>query len=296
MNRFLKISFLSFLFISILLVSASYADTFEVFSRNPKLKQKIEEAVNTSYAKLKDFFGDSLSKPAEIFITQNDQEFDSLVGDNFPDWGIAAAIPERNLIILKSPAKYGYLQDLPKVITHELAHIYLGNRVNRQDLPRWLDEGFAMYIAEEWRWSLDLSIAKAVFTSSTLNLTEIDSVNFFGTPKAHLAYLESFLAINYFVQQYGQDNLKELIRHLAQGEDVDSALLETIGLNSPQFSDKFVQNLKQKYNWTNFLDDTLFLWLALAFLVVVFYFMKKSRSNKIMQSWEEEEENWPKEK
>jgi hypothetical protein len=283
------------LLVFVLPPNKNYADTFEVYSLNPKLKQEIEKALEFSYGQLRDFFQDSIIPPASIFITQNDKEFDSLVGGNFPDWGIAAAIPEQNLIVLKSPAKYGYLPDVAKVITHELAHIYLGNKVHRRDLPRWLDEGFAMYMAEEWRWSLDLSMSKAVFTGSILNLAEIDSVNSFNSPKAHLAYLESFLAISYFIQQYGEDNFRKLIYFLAGGKDINSALTQTIGLNHQQFSDEFRGYLKKKYSWISFFGESLFLWLLLAFLIIVFYLMKRFRTKKIIKSWEEEEESWPKE-
>ena len=231
--------------------------------------------------------------PVSIFVTQNDKQFDSLVGENFPDWGVGAAIPSQYLIVVKSPTKHNYLKSIPEVLTHELAHIFLGNKVNRQDLPRWLDEGFAMYIAQEQRWDVALSIAKAVFTNSLVNLTEIDSVNSFNSPKANLAYLESYLAVSYFIQTYGRDGFKELIRNLANGENINSALVKTIGLDYQGFSDEFTQYLKKKYNWTSFFSDNLFLWLILAFLIVMFYFVKKSRTRKIVKSWEEED-NWQK--
>ena len=294
LNKLLRIYCFSILFFLLLPSNKGYAYNFEVHSENPKLKQDIQKTLDSSYRRLSDFFGDSATPQAMVFVTQNDKEFDSLVGGSFPDWGIAAAVPEQNLIVLKSPIKYGYSQDLPRVLMHELAHLYLGNKVNRQNFPRWLDEGFAMYMAEEWRWSLDLSIAKAVFTNSILNLVVIDSVNSFNSPKAHLAYLESFLAINYFIQQYGEDNFKQLINLLAGGKDINSALVQTIGLNHLQFSDEFSQYLKKKYSWISFFSDTFLLWLLLAFLVITFYFMKKMRSRKIMQDWEKEE-SWPKE-
>ena len=294
MNKFLKIYCFCLLFLLLLLASTSHSNVFEVHSQNPKLKQEIEKILNSSYSKLSDFFEDSLTHPVDVFITQNDDEFDSLVGDNFPDWGIAAAVSSHNLIVLKSPSKYGYLKDIYKVTTHELAHIFLGNKVARKNIPRWLDEGFAMYMAEQWRWSLDLSIAKAVFTNSVLDLTEIDSVNAFKTSKAHLAYLESFLAVNYFIQCYGKDGFREFIQNLALGESIDSAFVNTIGLNHQGFSEEFAQHLKKRYNWISFFSESLFLWLLLAFLIVMFYFMKKLRTRKIMKKWEEEE-NWQEE-
>ena len=243
---------------------------------------------------LSDFFGDSLAFPVSIFVTQNDKQFDSLVGENFPDWGVGAAIPSQYLIVVKSPTKHNYFKSLPEVLTHELAHIFLGNKVNRQDLPRWLDEGFAMYIAQERRWDVVLSVAKAVFTGSLVNLTEIDSVNSFNSPKAHLAYLESYLAVNYFIQIYGRDSFKELISNLAGGENINSALVKTIGLDYRRFSDEFAGHLRRKYNWTSFFSDSLLLWLMLAFLIVMLYFVKKSKTKKIVKGWEKEE-HWQKE-
>jgi predicted metallopeptidase len=69
-----------------------------------------------------------------------------------PTWSAAVAYPSSNLIIMKSPRvmKGGHM-NLEKIFKHELTHIAVGRAFRgREEVPRWLDEGLAMYESREW--------------------------------------------------------------------------------------------------------------------------------------------------
>ncbi|MDX1762768.1 MAG: hypothetical protein R3231_00450, partial [bacterium] len=65
-----------------------------------------------------------------------------------PDWAAGLAYPDRNLIILKAPtaARYGTIDPF-RTFRHELAHLVLHQALAGVAIPRWLDEGLAMYEA-----------------------------------------------------------------------------------------------------------------------------------------------------
>ncbi|HEX7400666.1 MAG TPA: peptidase MA family metallohydrolase [candidate division Zixibacteria bacterium] len=246
--------------------------------------------MQTSYAKISGFLEDSLTEVVNVYAVDSEDEFLSLVGGGFPDWGVGCAIPDQNLIILKSPYRFKYYRPFSQVVIHELAHIFLGKYANGKRIPRWLDEGFAMHQSQEWAIGQDIAIARAVLTGSTIPLSDIESVNTFSQNKAELAYTESFLAVSYLYSEYGKGTEKELVTQLANGSSLDIAFLRTIGSNYLSFQLDFEKYLQTKYNWVSILGDTFPLWLGLAFLIVILYFLKRRYTKKTVKEWELEDQ------
>lgn len=263
---------------------------FDIHAHDENLAQEVKVILESSYQKISDFLEDSLTDVVSVYVADTEAEFVSMVGNSFPDWGIGCAIPARNLIILKSPLRFKYYRPFSQVITHELAHIFLGKFSVEKMVPRWLDEGFAMYQSQEWRIGQDIAVARAVLTGSILPLSQIESVNAFKESKAQLAYTESFLAVSYLYGEYGEGTVKELVTHLANGTSLDLAFLRTIGINYLSFQLEFEKYIKTKYNWISFFGDTFLIWIGLAFMIVFLYVLKRRHTRKTLKQWELEEE------
>jgi hypothetical protein len=263
---------------------------FDIYAHDKKVAEDTKVILELAYQKISSFLEDSLTDVVSVYVVDNDVEFHSLVGNSFPDWGVGCAIPEKGVIVLKSPLHFKYYQSFSQVVTHELAHIFLGKFSRGKNIPRWLDEGFAMYQSHEWTIGQDVSVARAVVTGSILPLSQIETVNAFGQSKADLAYTESFLAMSYLYREYGVGTEKELLTQLANGSSIDLAFLRTIGSNYLSFQMEFEKYLKTKYNWVSFLGDTFLYWLGLAFLIVFLYFLKRHYIKKRLKEWELEEQ------
>ena len=263
---------------------------FHIYAHEPDLAGELRGHLQFSYREISSFLDDTLTQVVSVYVVDSDEEFRSMVGGGFPDWGIGCAIPSRNTIILKSPLHFRYGRPFSELVAHELAHIFLGNLAKGAALPRWLDEGFAMQQSREWRIGQDVSVARAVLTGSLLRLSEIESVNAFREAKAQLAYTESFLAVSYLTYEYGEGAIRELVEHLASGSSMDLAFLNSIGSNYLTFQIEFESYIESKYNWISFFGDTFLLWVGLAFLIVIFYLAKKRRTRKTLKQWELEEQ------
>jgi hypothetical protein len=239
---------------------------------------------------MSEFLEDSLTDVVSVHVAETEDEFRLRAGRNFPDWGVGCAIPGRNEIILKSPLEFRYHRPFSQVVTHELAHVFLGNFSRGKRVPRWLDEGFAMFQSQEWRIGQDVSVARAVLTGSILPLSQIESVNAFKESKAQLAYTESFLAVSYLYAEYGEGTVKELVTHLAKGTSLDLAFMNTIGSNYLAFQMEFEKFISERYNWASFLGDTILVWIGLAFLIIFLYLLKRRGAKRKLDEWELEEQ------
>ncbi|MGB2696451.1 MAG: hypothetical protein WBD28_01170, partial [Candidatus Zixiibacteriota bacterium] len=102
---------------------------FVIFSSSEELKEETEDILNNAYQRISQTLQDSLTYITDVYIADTDEEFQSKTGTSFPDWGIGCAIPSRHLLVVKSPIKFRYGKSLKQVLEHELAHIFLEEKV-----------------------------------------------------------------------------------------------------------------------------------------------------------------------
>lgn len=263
---------------------------FEVHSGNQKFSVEISQILEEGYQRASAYFDFNLPEKVTVSVTASSEEFDHLVSGTLPDWSIACAIPERNLIVLKSPDRYHYRKNITEVLKHELAHIFLDKYFDADEIPTWMNEGFAVWFSESWGWEERILVGRAVLTGSVPRLTQLDSLGHFRQSKAQLGYALSFLALSYLESQYGQRSFKEIIDHYSESGDWDRAFLQVTGLEYQTFQKEFEQMVRKRYNWAAILTDGFVIWTGLALLFILLYLIKRRRNRKIIQRWEKEEQ------
>jgi len=211
--------------------------------------------------------------------------------NEFPDWGIGCAIPNKHTIILKSPRIVKYPVNLKTLVAHEISHIVLGN-ITQIKIPKWFDEGVAMFESCEWELGESIWLSWATFTHSILPLSSIELYFPDDSKKAKLAYVESFSTISFIIDQFGEVALYEIIQTLAKGEtpsitkhssaegypqNFDQVLEKVLLLNSLDFSNEWKKWVEQKYTGFNVLFNTFFPSGLLLFIFFLAIFLKKRK-------------------
>ncbi len=260
--------------------------TLSVINATPELEALIDSIVVKTNIELHDLGQVSFDDTIKIIIVVEKEEFDSLVGGHFPDWGVGCAIPHRSTIILLSPYHYKYRVNLPEVLRHEYAHLYLGNLAAGVRLPRWMDEGFAMMVAHQWAYGDDWRVVRALVSGQLIPLRHIDGLNRFGSEKARLAYNQSYLAMIHFLNEYGWGSLRIIVDELRETNDLDHSFMAAIGLDYAGFEEEYKDYIENKYNWVTIFSDTLMLWILLVVLLVVIFIVKWWRSKSKIEEWE----------
>lgn len=256
---------------------------------DPSLRAETEEILRSAYTELQRSSGFPIADTVRVVFVRRSQSFDSVVGGQFPDWGIAAAVAERNLIAVRSPADFPFSRSLRETLRHELAHLHLDAMSGLRQVPRWMHEGYAQQFAHQWVFGDDLLIARAVFVDQAIDLRDIDGVNSFAGPRAQLAYAQAFLAMNHFLAAYGAEGLLLFCQTVRSGGDWDQAFREATGADYAGFQDEFDDFLHTRYNWVAFLGDTILLWIGLVGLFIVIYLIKRRRSAARRAQWEQDE-------
>lgn len=263
---------------------------FKIFfkPRDQKNAQQVLKVLLDFYPIISAELGYSAPDTFAVFMAPNRTVFRELTYEALPGWANAVALPGKNLMIIKSP-RWDQSETLPEVTAvHELTHLLLHQAVKRHAVPRWLDEGLAIYYSNDRQYISASHLSKAILTRSIIPLDQIDDVLSFQMPKAQLAYQESYTAARFLVETYGTVVLQNIITELAQGTTLDQAMTKTLGSNLEEFEVDWLAFIHKNYRW-NFIDGVDWVWLVVPFLFLLGYLLVKIRNRRTIKSWEASE-------
>lgn len=224
-----------------------------------------------------------------VYLCPTQYVFDRMTGGSVPHWGEAAANAAQWRIYLKTPAASESRALLPATVTHELAHLCLAELAQPNLLPRWFNEGAAIFLAHEARTTDPLLISRALLTNSLVDFEKIDEVLSFPNARAALAYAESYQAVNFMMQRFGDDAITKLARALAQQSEPRSAFYAAFAEDLWNFEAEYFDFLRQHFRWYFLLDETFLFGGIVLLLLLAGFFVTRWRTKKKMKEWEEEE-------
>jgi hypothetical protein len=294
-----KIKFLCFIYLVILIFTlTSSLSAFSVDLGNIKIYTNDRDSIVAGFLaksvienqeRIENFFSHIIDSPVIIILAYSEAQFRELGGLLIPEWSAAIAIPEKRFIMLK-PADYFDPEVYTVSLLHELAHIYLAERLGENSVPLWLNEGIAMYISNKTlNWTESTIAGNAVLGNNLLSFSDIDELIRFRTGLAQIAYIQSFLSVQYFIEIYGEHELKNLINAVAGGISVNEYLSMQLGLNYEDFEFNTVEWIKDKYWWMIFLQFENLLWILILLLVMAAIVIIKIRNRRKIIEWTSED-------
>ncbi|MBN2543647.1 hypothetical protein JXI42_12345 [bacterium] len=259
----------------------------EVICTNSTLNKSIDKAAQIAYYKVQDYFDDfqQLGK-ITIKVVESDKEFYDYMGDGFPDWGVGVALPDENAIVMKSPDLYNYPHEFDEVLTHEMGHLLLHQKLNGADIPRWFDEGFAQMVSTSWSLQQMTTMTLAVWGNNIIPLDHLETVNQFDQAKAKLAYTESFSTVLYIYQKAGKTGFNKFLETIHLNSDFERGFYAATGYTIKKFSELWQNDIKNKYHWAFLINDPRFIYfimLALFLLALVVKLIKKYKLKRELE-------------
>lgn len=266
---------------------------FIIYYQDDDLKnsQKILNLLQSSYLQLSQELGIHLVDSVFIFITPSQHAFDQIVGKKIPKWTDGLAAPMNNAIILKSPKWIPPETDINSIAIHELVHILLDRATKGNPIPRWFNEGMAVYYSGEKGFAASTLVSKSLVTNSLIPLSDIDDVLSFQHDKAQLAYQQSYLAVSYLFKYYGSEAVQAIIHKLGEGTNLNQALIEVIDLDSWEFEEAWLQYIKKQYRWHFLVEFDNYLWILILGLFILGFILIRLRNKRTIRQWQEDDEN-----
>jgi hypothetical protein len=114
------------------------------------------------------------------------------------------------------------------VFFHEMTHAVLNDAVGGEaamKIPRWLQEGLAMYVSDEGERRVRKAAEKLKRSQTSALLYSLDA------EPVGKAYPQYYLAVKYILDKHSINALQALIRNLIAGRTIDEAIQDALGIS-----------------------------------------------------------------
>ncbi len=268
------------------ILSSKYFDVYYPASRRG-IAEQVAAYAQTELQEISRNLKLTSVKRITISILEED-EYNRQYGEHLPEWGIAFAIPDKNLIILIFPESFRNPSRLRFIIGHEIVHILI-HRQAGVFIPRWFDEGVAMYLSREPNVIDEMKLLLAVAMGGIINLESIQRSFPETGRRAQLAYIESASTIVFLVEEFGPSCITHILNATREEHDFRSGFLKATGTDLPQFEMEWRLWIRKRFALTVLLRPNL-LFAAAAFaalLIGLFSKLRRGRARSLDEGTEE---------
>ena len=120
-------------------------------------------------------------------------------------------------------------------------------------------------------------------------MSDIDDVLNYHRDKAQLAYQESYLAVDFLINEYGTESVTKILAKVASGINLNQAFLDVIHLDLWDFEDQWFKHIQHKYRWHFLVEFDSYLWVLILALFTIGFILMRRRNRQTLQRWEEED-------
>ena len=142
-------------------------------------------------------------------------------------WSSGAAF-SHGKVIQTFPAAHGFFDS---TLPHELGHIIFREFVgDGADVPRWFEEGVAMYQEKARRWGSSKQVSEAIKNGQFIPLSKLTHMRLYNDSSqetVQLFYAEAASIVYYMITELGAERFVRLCRQLKDGRPFEAALKET---------------------------------------------------------------------
>lgn len=231
-------------------------------------------------------------KNIHVFIVPSRQEFRQSLQGRLPEWTGAYAIPSEGRMVVKSP-RWSAEDNFQSTLVHELFHLLVHSYLGVQQLPRWMDEGLAIFYSRETAWTTSTALSKAMATNSVIPLSDIDYVLEYHRAKADLAYQQSYSAVKYLLRTYDIEAIRKILQGLKQGKSLDQCFIAATGSPFTTFENEWKAHVEKTHKWFWFYEIDQYIWIFVFVLFFVVLILRKLRNRRIVNQWLEEDVEEP---
>ena len=207
--------------------------------------QEVMSIASIAYQEQVELYHGSLKGPITIVITNTQEEFAAWrPEDNF---AAGTAFSESYLTVQVVEGQRGYQNWLYDVIPHEISHIFFGNLIEKdRALPLWLNEGLATYQEYSDHWDEWGGIRAAYDGDSVQSLAELAWYFEDQEPQVYYAYAQSYYAILFMYEVYGDEAVSRLLSELSAGSGTNTAFNDAFGITLDQFESEYMVWLESR--------------------------------------------------
>jgi hypothetical protein len=204
------------------------------------------DVANEAIDNASNLLGVTLDQPVDLFVYNTEDDMRSAIS---PDRENVAgeAHPEIATMYVWIPGNQGANIDSTTVtlIKHELTHVVFHRAVDNpyHGVPRWLDEGTAVYLSEGYSDYWKGFVNGAVSSKALIPLDGLAGLFPSVKDEFYLAYGEAVAAVDFFIRTYGDQTFWSLVKSYANGVSDDDAFKAATGSDVQAFNTAWFASL-----------------------------------------------------
>lgn len=245
-----------------------------------KVAQNIASRLEPELKRISSKLESSPAGPIKLVIAPDPRSFMEMQGGDISPWVSGRAYPSRSTIMVR-PLRGREIRhsSINGVISHEIAHIVLHQKLGKHRPPKWVDEGVAVFMGSEPFWSRSERLMPIALTGKYIPFRSLEHTFPRDPDGASTAYAQSGSFVNFLYNEYGAAAFLDFLERLSEGEDQKSALQASFNLPLSRLEDKWLREVKKSYWLVAIFSGGGVLWFFIS-LLFIFAYVKKKRQTR----------------
>ena len=202
-------------------------------------------------------------------------------GYAFSDRGVAVLLPERTPSYPDSTFE--------ELVLHEIGHILVYRAVAGAEIPRWFNEGLALYIGRPWRLEDHSRVTWALVSGRRVALGDLEPYFHSNREAARHAYALAGAFVQDLVHRQGASAVAQILTAVAAGSDFEQAYLVATGQPLADAEHDFWSRHTVLYRWVPIIGSSATLWVLVTLLSLVAFRRRRARDAALRRKWEIED-------
>jgi hypothetical protein len=179
--------------------------------------------------------------------------------------------------------------DLDEVFRHELTHLALADAVMQKHVPRWFNEGLAIYESNENPYDRAKTLWDATLSGTVLPLADIDKSFPAENYEVSIAYAESADFVRFLMRKSDHERFLRMIERVRDGQAFDRAVADAYGSDLRKLEFQWKEELSKRYTLIPVVTGGSLVWVLVIGALVVGYIKKRRRNKATLARWAKEE-------
>lgn len=273
----------------------SYDEGWLTLTYHPSLSAEVRRLVVTGQEARRDLstlLGRPVLDRVRVRVGRTPGEMETLAprGGRYPRYAAGVAYSELDLILLSANPRYpGERYELAEIFRHELAHVALHDALGRDKVPRWFNEGFAVYASGEAETARIQALWTATVADNLIPLSRLrDSFPADGTT-ASVAYAQAADLIRFLLRNGQEPRFRDLLERIARGQDFEDALSDAYSTELFALEQEWRRDLARRYTFWPVLFGGSTVWMLAIGLFAWGYARRRRRNRQRLDQWAREE-------
>jgi hypothetical protein len=265
------------------------------FAYPPSVRERVQPLIASAddvRAELSAWLGQAVLRKLTVYIGRTPGEMATLApeGAPFPKYASGVAYSELGLVLLTiGPVYPNARHELEEIFRHEMTHVALHDATSGRPLPRWFNEGLAVFASGESSFDRMRTLSTATLAGTLLPLRQLERTFPADAVSAEVAYAQAADVVRFLMRQQDRHRFTALIERMAKGQPFESALHDSYGIDLQTLEYEWREDVAKRYTFWPVLFSGTAIWAGVITLFVWAWRRKRRKNQETLDRWAREE-------